>query len=398
MRVVGSKSARRAALGVQRLGEDARHRRLAGPARAREQVRLTHLVVLDGVPQRANDRLLPDDLREVERAVRAVEGRHRRLPPFGRKPPGPDAPTSLSSVANSARRLALSRGGSSGHAGQDMHDVTIDADVGEVPSGIAGALEARGATVRISQLAAGDYLVGDGIGIERKSVLDLHFSIRNRRLWSQLLAYRAALQRLYLLVEGPILDDGRLSEAGVRGALLEIGDRGVTVLRSTDVGDSAAWILRLAVRAQRHGSQPRPRARGRPTIVAPIDLVAGIRGVGPRRARLLLAEFGSVAGIAGCRAGRAAADPRHRPIDRERHRERSDRLLVLLAKREVPGRALRRRAGDPGWCLRRLLGPGDTAAPGRESLALLPSGPDAVRTLPVRGTRPSTPRVDDPCP
>ena len=176
--------------------------------------------------------------------------------------------------------------------------MTIDVDVGEVRSGVVGALEARGAKVRVSQLAAGDYLVGDGIGIERKSVLDLHFSIRNRRLWSQLLAYRAALQRLYLLVEGPVLDDGKLSEAGVRGALLEIGDRGVTVLRSTDAGDSAAWIMRVAVRAQRDGSHPRPRARRRPTVVAPIDLVAGITGVGPRRAKRLFARFESVADIA----------------------------------------------------------------------------------------------------
>ena len=253
--------------------------------------------------------------------------------------------------------------------------------------------------MRVSQLAAGDYLVGDGIGIERKSVLDLHFSIQNRRLWSQLLAYRAALQRLYLLVEGPILDDGKLSEAGVRGALLEIGDRGVTVLRSTDAGDSAAWIMRVAVRAQRDGSRPRPRARGRPTIVAPIDLVAGITGVGPRRADSPARPLRLRRGHRSCTTRGAAAG-----LEASAHRPRTpsgtcvDRLLVLLAKREVPGRALRRRAGDPGWCLRRLLGPGDTAAPGRESLALLPSGPDAVRTLPVRGTRPSTPRVDDPCP
>src|SRR6185436_13849539 len=40
-----------------------------------------------------------------------------------------------------------------------------------------------------------------------------------------------------------------------------------------------------------------------------------------------------------------------------------------------------------------LLGSGGTAAPERESLALLPSGPDAVRTLSVRGTRSSTPRA-----
>ena len=47
-----------AALGVQRLREDARHRRLARPARPGEEVRLPHLVGLDRVPQRADDSLL----------------------------------------------------------------------------------------------------------------------------------------------------------------------------------------------------------------------------------------------------------------------------------------------------------------------------------------------------
>ena len=57
------------------------------------------------------------------------------------------------------------------------------------------------------------------------------------------------------------------------------------------------------------------------------------------------------------------------------------------------GHALRRRKRHHRRYLRRLLGSGGTAAPERESLALLPSGPDAVRTLPVRGTRSSTPRA-----
>jgi hypothetical protein len=44
----------------------------------------------------------------------------------------------------------------------------------------------------------------------------------------------------------------------------------------------------------------------------------------------------------------------------------------------------------PGRCVRRSLEPGCPAAPGRNCLALLPPGPDAVRKLPVRGTWPST--------
>src|SRR5215211_5625291 len=60
---------------------------------------------------------------------------------------------------------------------------------------------------------------------------------------------------------------------------------------------------------------------------------------------------------------------------------------------EAPGHALRRRNGPPGRNSRRSLGPGGAAAPERESLALLPSGSDAVRTLPVRGTWPSSLRA-----
>ena len=64
----------------------------------------------------------------------------------------------------------------------------------------------------------------------------------------------------------------------------------------------------------------------------------------------------------------------------------------------MPGRALRRRNKLPRRKLRRRLGPGGTAAPERESLALLPSGPDAVRTLSVRGTRPVNTSCADPIP
>ena len=164
-------------------------------------------------------------------------------------------------------------------------------------SGVPAALEARGVSVRLSQLESSDYLVGNEIGVERKSVLDLHYSILNRRLWSQLDAYRSKLQRVYLLVEGARLDDGRVSAAGVRGALLEIGDRGMTVIRSTDAADSAEWLLRLAIRAQRSGARPLPRLRRYRRATSSIELVAGIPGIGPRRARLLLDTFGSIGAL-----------------------------------------------------------------------------------------------------
>ena len=53
----------------------------------------------------------------------------------------------------------------------------------------------------------------------------------------------------------------------------------------------------------------------------------------------------------------------------------------------------RRRGESSGRRLRRLLEPGCSAAPERHCLALLPSGSDAVRRLPVRGTWLSTLRA-----
>ena len=87
------------------------------------------------------------------------------------------------------------------------------------------------------------------------------------------------------------------------------------------------------------------------------------------------------------------ATPRPTPCAAVGRNAARPRLLTSKPLRSLPGRALRRRNGSPGRNLRRLLEPGRTAAPGRESLALLPSGSDAVRTLPVRGTWLSTLRA-----
>src|SRR5439155_27272234 len=73
---------------VQRLGENASERGLAGAARPREEVGLPKLVVLDRVPERPHDRLLPDDLVEVLGAVLPVEGGHGVDLSSAPEPPG----------------------------------------------------------------------------------------------------------------------------------------------------------------------------------------------------------------------------------------------------------------------------------------------------------------------
>ncbi len=97
---------------VQRLREDARHRRLARSARPGEEVGLAHLVVLDRVLQRPDDRLLPDDLVEALRAVLPVERRHpvdsSRW--VNARPRAPSSRSVSPEVSASPARIGRSRG------------------------------------------------------------------------------------------------------------------------------------------------------------------------------------------------------------------------------------------------------------------------------------------------
>lgn len=177
-------------------------------------------------------------------------------------------------------------------------NVKIVADVGELRSGVPEALRQLGADVEVAQLPVADYLLAECIGAERKTIADLHRSIARGRLWTQLLTCRRMLDRTYLVIEGSVLDQGCVTPAGVRGALLEIGDRGVTVVRSTDGYDSAMWLLRISVRLQKSRPAGVRRARRFPRAATPVSLLSEVPGIGPRTARALLARFGSVRAIA----------------------------------------------------------------------------------------------------
>jgi Fanconi anemia group M protein len=176
-------------------------------------------------------------------------------------------------------------------------NVTIVADTGELRCRVPDALRALGVAVDMRSLPVADYLVGDDVGVERKTVADLHRSIANGRLWSQLLACRQELDRTYLLVEGSALDAGYISRAGIRGALLEVGDRGVTVVRAIDGNDSALWLVRIAARLRR-GESRFSAPRRRPRTTTPFQLVSAVPGIGQRTAADLLGRFGSVRAIA----------------------------------------------------------------------------------------------------
>lgn len=176
--------------------------------------------------------------------------------------------------------------------------LTILVDHRERSSGVTEVLRALRVEVRETTLPLGDYMVARGVGIERKTVADLHRSIRDRRLWFQVASLRADLDMAYLFIEGADIDRGPISRAGVRGALLEVASLGISVIRALDVQDTALWLVGVAKREQRAGL-PRRSSRTRPRRpVTPTSILCEIPGISPRLANQLIERFGSLAGVA----------------------------------------------------------------------------------------------------
>ena len=179
-----------------------------------------------------------------------------------------------------------------------MDGVTITVDVRERRSDVPTQLAALGAQLSMVTLAVGDYAVGDRV-VERKTVADLHSSLVDRRLWSQVAALRRDPRRAYIVVEGEDLDDGPVPARALRGALLKVLDNGIDLLRTPSPEDTALWLHVLARQEQRRQQLRATVSSGRRRIiVSPVGLLSAIPGISVESAKALLRSHGSIAAIA----------------------------------------------------------------------------------------------------
>lgn len=180
-----------------------------------------------------------------------------------------------------------------------MHreSLTILVDYRERAPAIDRRLSDLGAATERCNLPVADYVVAGGIGVERKTIADLHRSIGDRRIWVQVASLRTDFSRAFLIVEGRTPYKGRISPNGARAALLAIGDLGVRVIRADDELDTAGWLWALARRYGRDApcrvARSRPRGRDTPT-----SMLETVPGISPVLAKVLLGRFGSIAAVA----------------------------------------------------------------------------------------------------
>jgi ERCC4-type nuclease len=187
-------------------------------------------------------------------------------------------------------------------SGRVTEVLEIVADVHERASGVPEAVSLLGVRVTIRSLTRGDYVLAPGCVVERKTVVDLHLSIGQGRFWHQIQKLRSTGASACLLVEGQSLRlrRGGLRPDSIRGALLAVSDLGVTIVRSEDGDDSAAWLVRLALRRLRGRVADRPVYAQRPKRggTTPAEqALAAVPGISTTTARALLTRFGSLQNV-----------------------------------------------------------------------------------------------------
>lgn len=174
-------------------------------------------------------------------------------------------------------------------------------------SGIPARLRELGHELGAADLPVGDYVLSDDLAIERKSGGDLCASVKDGRLFDQAMRLQDAYPRAIVLVHGP---PSGLPEPAWRGAVCKLVEDGVTVLQATDAEDAAAWIDRLARRLDRERRAPRAlgRRRAAPTAHAQaVAMLACAPGVSQTTARALLGHFGTVRVVAAAEEGELRA-------------------------------------------------------------------------------------------
>lgn len=184
-------------------------------------------------------------------------------------------------------------------AAQPLH---IRVDSRERQSPIPALLAAfPDVTLSFAALPSADYLLSDDVAVERKTAADFVASILDRRLFGQTTRMKVLFPRAMLIIEGELAQvPHSIDMEAIRGALAFLTVReGITVLQLSDSAETAAMLRMMALHAQERMGQPVSLREPKPQIeeLYAAYLVEGLPGIGPRRARMLLAHFGSPAAI-----------------------------------------------------------------------------------------------------
>jgi len=174
--------------------------------------------------------------------------------------------------------------------------VVIYADTREMNTRIISILK-KYCNVREKQLAVGDYILSDRVGVERKSSKDFLQSIIDKRLFAQLEELKTNFKKPVLIIEGDdLLDNARnVHPNAIRGALASITvDYAIPIIWTQTQMDTAHQLYMIAKREQINEKRPVGiRGKKKTNSVTEMQefLIVGLPKISTEKAKNLLTHF-----------------------------------------------------------------------------------------------------------
>lgn len=178
---------------------------------------------------------------------------------------------------------------------------TIIVDSRESRSRMAEKLRQMGLQIVIEELESGDYVLAEGLAVERKTASDFVISILDRRLFVQAPLLKQVYARPFIVIEGNVhATRSSITSEALAGALSYLAViEGIQVLMTAHVDETAqllATMHRHAVEGLGYqialrGGKPKDRT------LQVAYLLEGLPGVGPVAAQKLAAHFDSASAV-----------------------------------------------------------------------------------------------------
>lgn len=161
--------------------------------------------------------------------------------------------------------------------------------------------QSDGFDVRMARLTVGDYLIGDEVLIERKTIVDFSASLVDGRLFPQVARLVRDSRRTLMLIEGPPTPSmPDVHPHAVQGALVSLAVMWrLPVLHTVDAEDSLRVIRFLATQVDGSRERTLRRYARKPKRLASrrLFVLQGLPGVGAALAVRLISQFGSVRNV-----------------------------------------------------------------------------------------------------
>jgi Fanconi anemia group M protein len=177
----------------------------------------------------------------------------------------------------------------------------IIADMRELTSSVAEELIRKGFRVIPAQLGEGDYVIAEGVIIERKTSHDLSDSLIDGRLFDQASRLASSCENPMIVIEGDdLFNQRKINRNALMGAMASLAmDFRIPLIKTMDPVETAEFIISAYKRQKgKNGPKKTERRKGQAKMdEIALSVLSGLPGISNKLAGRLLKRFTSLKGI-----------------------------------------------------------------------------------------------------